>query len=88
MEGTAEEEEAVAMTDNLVVAVDASNVEKKVISPGNAQMLLKEVIFKIFVIYMQFRMAWVELFFRCAQAKKSDVDLGWIRERHAVSLKS
>ena len=45
MEGTAEEEEAVAMTDNLVVAVDASNVEKKAISPGNAQMLHKEVIF-------------------------------------------
>ena len=40
-----EEEEAGAMTDNLVVAVDASNVEKKVISPENAQMLLKEVIF-------------------------------------------
>ena len=45
MEGTEVEGVGVAMTDNLVVAVDASNVEKKVISPGNAQMLLKEVIF-------------------------------------------
>ena len=35
-----------ATADNLVV-VGASNVEKKDIFPGNAQMLLKEVIFKI-----------------------------------------
>ena len=37
--------------DNLVV-VGASNVEKKVISPGNAQMHLKEVIFEIPMCYI------------------------------------
>ena len=40
--------------DNLVV-VGASNVEKKVISPGNAQMHLKEVIFKICIVYIYIR---------------------------------
>ena len=35
-----------AKTDDLEEVADASNVAKKVISPENAQMLHKEVIFK------------------------------------------
>ena len=42
-----------AKTDDLEEVADASNVAKKVISPENAQMLHKEVIFKKKYLYKQ-----------------------------------
>ena len=42
-------------TDDLEEAADASNVAKKAISPENAQMLHKEVIFKKKYLYKQNR---------------------------------
>ena len=46
-------EDVEAKTDDLEEVADASNVAKKAISPENAQMLHKEVIFKKKYLYKQ-----------------------------------
>ena len=52
------EEEGVAKTDDLEEVADASNVAKKAISPKNAQMLHKEVIFKTNICINKINLGW------------------------------